>query len=91
MENTNSSTDQSCIYDLLYSPCSLFEKLYKAFYKCLGGGAHDDHRDPKTQHVDTNSPDESERQMKSTEDEFAVLKRWPQRPPVSYGGGGQIN
>ncbi|KAK3211863.1 hypothetical protein Dsin_016569 [Dipteronia sinensis] len=63
-----------------------------AFYKCLGGGTHDDHQDPKTQHVDTNSPsDESERQMKSTEDAFAVLIRRPQRPPGSSGGGGQIN
>ncbi|KAK2655959.1 hypothetical protein Ddye_009011 [Dipteronia dyeriana] len=92
MENSNSSIDQSCIYDMLYSPCSLFEKLFKAIYKCLGGGARDNHQDPKTQHVDTNSPShESERQMKSTEDELAVLIRRPQRPPASSGEGGQIN
>ncbi|KAL5818449.1 hypothetical protein ACOSQ4_022291 [Xanthoceras sorbifolium] len=93
MENTNS--EERCIH-LLYSPCSLFEQLFNTLFKCLGGGHDQDHdrdhhEDPKTQQVDTNSTSEAETEMKNTGEEFEALARRPSRPPISSGGGGQIN
>ncbi|XP_062147982.1 uncharacterized protein LOC133856939 [Alnus glutinosa] len=73
----------------LYSPCYFFEQVIKAFLKCLG-------QDSTTTE---DPPLHAERETKATEDhQFAVnatrssmASRRPPRPPISSGGGGQIN
>ncbi|KAF5480757.1 hypothetical protein F2P56_001474 [Juglans regia] len=90
-EQRNRSEETSGLY---YSPCYFFDQVIKSFLKCLGHDSTTEQPQPQSQHP----PLHAEREMKFTE-EFAVngtkssrgnLRR-PPRPPISSGGGGQIN
>ncbi|KAG7987372.1 hypothetical protein I3843_03G131000 [Carya illinoinensis] len=90
--STEEQRNRSQTYGLFCSPCYFFDQVIKSFLKCLG---HDSTTEqvPQSQHP----PLHAEREMIFT-DEFAVngakssrgLRR-PPKPPISSGGGGQIN
>ncbi|KAJ0040731.1 hypothetical protein Pint_26881 [Pistacia integerrima] len=86
---------QETIY--LYSPCSLFQQLIKACFKCLGREEGDDkHSTTPPAHPNSPSGTEGEIETKRTEEEIGVewaitVPKRPPRPPIHSGGGGQIN
>ncbi|XP_031262012.1 elicitor peptide 6-like [Pistacia vera] len=82
----------------LYSPCSLFQQLIKACFKCLGREEGDDkHSTTPPAHPNSPSGTEGEKETKRTEEEIGVEPRAitvpqrPPRPPIDPGSGGQIN
>ncbi|KAM4117411.1 hypothetical protein ACB094_02G122600 [Castanea mollissima] len=76
-----------------YSPCYFFEPVIKAFLKCLG---HDSSPSTTEQQAQ-DPPSHAESEMKINEEladkatrSSRALKP-PPRPPISSGGGPQIN
>ncbi|KAJ4847945.1 hypothetical protein Tsubulata_018543 [Turnera subulata] len=92
-EEERRSREENCC---IYSPCYLCERVVRLFFKCLGYDDDSPTGEPDMHHHH-HHPSEAETAMKINEEvsvlstrSIRVARRRP-RPPVSSGGGGQIN